>query len=70
MENDIITSFEETKTKPSKFELRKSKTGIQGLDDITYGGIPENRPTVLVGAAGTGKTVLAMQYIITRRSNR
>jgi circadian clock protein KaiC len=64
MENDIITSFEETKTKPSKFELRKSKTGIKGLDDITYGGIPENRPTVLVGAAGTGKTVLAMQYII------
>ena len=64
MENDIITYSEETKAKSFKFELRKSKTGIQGLDDITYGGIPENRPTVLVGAAGTGKTVLAMQYII------
>lgn len=60
----MITSFEEIRTKTSKFELRKSKTGIQGLDDVTYGGIPENRPTVLVGAAGTGKTVLAMHYIV------
>ena len=47
-----------------RFELRKSKTGIQGLDDVTYGGIPENRPTLIVGNVGTGKTVLGLEFII------
>ena len=39
MENDIITYPEETKAKSSKFELRKSKTGIQGLDVIMEDGL-------------------------------
>jgi circadian clock protein KaiC len=47
-----------------RFELCKSKTGIQGLDDVTYGGIPENRPTLIVGNVGTGKTVLGLEFII------
>jgi len=48
----------------NRFELIKAKTGIQGLDDVTYGGIPENRPTLVVGNVGTGKTVMAMEFII------
>lgn len=50
-------------SKKNKFELVKSKTGIQGLDDITYGGIPENRPTLVVGSVGSGKTIMGMEFI-------
>lgn len=59
---DNNSSADNTNTK--RIELLKSKTGIQGLDDITYGGIPQNRPTLIVGNVGTGKTVLAMEFII------
>ena len=47
-----------------KFKLEKSQTGIRGLDEITFGGIPKNRPTILVGGTGTGKTFMSMEYII------
>ncbi len=46
------------------YKLEKSKTGIRGLDEITFGGIPKNRPTILVGGTGTGKTFISMEYII------
>lgn len=42
----------------------KTPTGITGLDEITGGGIPQGRPTLICGAAGSGKTVLAMQFLI------
>ncbi|MEI8053691.1 MAG: circadian clock protein KaiC [Bacteroidota bacterium] len=45
-------------------KLEKSLTGIKGLDEITYGGIPKNRPTVLVGGSGTGKTFMSLEYIV------
>ena len=64
MENEIITSTEATKTGTYKFDLPKSLTGIQGLDEITNGGIPENRPTIIVGGTGAGKTIMAMEYIV------
>ncbi len=44
--------------------LEKSPTGIRGFDEITFGGLPKNRPTVLVGACGTGKTFISLEYII------
>ena len=44
--------------------LQKAPTGIEGLDDITHGGLPENRPTLVCGYAGCGKTVLGMQFIL------
>jgi circadian clock protein KaiC len=47
-----------------KSTLEKSPTGIKGFDEITYGGLPKNRPTVLVGDTGTGKTFMSMEYII------
>ncbi len=64
MENKLISPSDVTPTNFLKSELLKSKTGIDGLDDITNGGIPKNRPTLVVGAPGTGKTVLSMQYIV------
>ena len=44
--------------------LNKSLTGIEGLDDITEGGLPERRPTLVCGAAGCGKTIFAMEFIV------
>ncbi len=44
--------------------LQKAPTGIRGLDEITFGGIPKNRPTLVVGGIGSGKTFLAMQFIL------
>jgi len=42
----------------------KTPTGVNGLDEITGGGIPQGRPTLICGTAGSGKTVLAMQFLI------
>ena len=44
--------------------LPKCPTGISGLDDITEGGLPRGRPTLVCGAAGCGKTLLAMEFIV------
>lgn len=62
---DILNSTGDAdKTKISTFEISKCLTGIQGLDDITEGGIPLNRPTLLIGNPGSGKTVIALEFII------
>src|ERR1700683_1869960 len=44
--------------------LPKSLTGIQGLDEITGGGFPRGRPTLVCGSAGAGKTLLAMEFLV------
>jgi circadian clock protein KaiC len=44
--------------------LKKSPTGIQGLDELTGGGLPKGRPTLLCGNAGCGKTLLAMEFLV------
>jgi len=44
--------------------LPKSPTGIAGLDEITFGGLPRGRPTLVCGAAGCGKTLLAMEFLV------
>ena len=44
--------------------LRKAPTGIQGLDELTGGGLPKGRPTLLCGSAGCGKTLLAMEFLV------
>jgi circadian clock protein KaiC len=45
-------------------QLAKCPTGIKGLDDITNGGLPQGRPTLIAGSAGCGKTLLAMEFIV------
>lgn len=52
------------KAKASNFKFPKSLTGIQGLDDITSGGLPKNRPTLLLGNTGCGKTIMAMEFLV------
>ncbi|HZN54502.1 MAG TPA: circadian clock protein KaiC [Candidatus Polarisedimenticolaceae bacterium] len=44
--------------------LPKAATGIQGLDDITSGGLPRGRPTLVCGSPGCGKTLLAIEFLV------
>jgi circadian clock protein KaiC len=44
--------------------LSKAATGIRGLDEITAGGLPQGRPTLLCGGPGCGKTLLAAEFLI------
>lgn len=44
--------------------LPKTPTGITGLDEITGGGLPASRPTLVCGEAGSGKTLLSLEFII------
>src|SRR3954454_22661176 len=45
-------------------QLSKSATGIDGLDAITEGGLPADRPTLLCGAAGCGKTLFGVTFLV------
>jgi circadian clock protein KaiC len=47
-----------------KQTLPKAPSGIAGLDEITGGGLPRGRPTLVCGAAGCGKTLLAMEFLV------
>ena len=44
--------------------LPKAPTGIDGFDEITSGGLPAGRPTLVCGSAGCGKTLFAMEFLI------
>lgn len=44
--------------------LAKAKTGIIGLDEITTGGLPQGRPTLICGGPGCGKTLFAIEFIV------
>ena len=44
--------------------LRKVATGISGLDEVTAGGLPWGRPTLVCGPAGCGKTLLAIEFLV------
>ncbi len=48
----------------SRQAIAKSPTGIQGLDEITNGGVPSGRPTLVCGGAGSGKTLLAASFLL------
>ena len=49
---------------PKSRSLPKAATGILGLDEITGGGLPRGRSTLLCGGAGCGKTLLAMEFLV------
>ncbi len=57
------------KAKTHYIELAKTQTGIRGLDDITRGGIPRGRATLLAGGPGSGKTLIALQALVTGALN-
>jgi circadian clock protein KaiC len=54
--NDAIDTDEEI--------LEKSPTGIQGFDEITFGGLPKGRPSIIIGGPGSGKTLFGMEFLV------
>lgn len=54
-----------TRTTPATAAtLPKAATGIAGLDEVTGGGLPRGRPTLLCGSAGSGKTMMAAEFLV------
>ena len=53
------------RNRPTNVEgLQKERTGIPGFDEITGGGVPAGRPTLVCGSAGAGKTLFAMEFLV------
>lgn len=50
-----------TKIRP---QLKKSLTGLPGLDEITHGGLPAGRPTLICGGPGSGKTLFGITFLV------
>jgi len=48
----------------ARASLPKTPTGIEGLDEITHGGLPRGRPTLICGNAGCGKTLLGAEFLV------
>ena len=42
----------------------KTPSGIRGLDEITFGGLPKGRPTLIAGGPGSGKTLMSMEFLV------
>jgi circadian clock protein KaiC len=53
-----------SKQQDTKALVAKLKTGIPGYDEISYGGIPAGRSTLISGSAGSGKTIFACQFLV------
>src|SRR3954467_11749850 len=47
----------------------KVETGIEGFDEITGGGLPQGRPTLVCGGPGCGKTLFALQFLVHRAAH-
>lgn len=56
--------MDKPKSRSKQRFLEKSLTGIQGLDEITSGGLPTGRATLVCGNAGCGKTLLSMEFLV------
>jgi len=53
-----------SKQRFDRSEIQKAPTGISGLDDITNGGLPLGRPTLVSGGPGSGKTLLGVSFLV------
>jgi circadian clock protein KaiC len=53
-----------TTDRPARPGLRKSPTGIPGLDEVTLGGLPTGRPTLVCGGPGSGKTLFGISFLV------
>jgi circadian clock protein KaiC len=61
MDSAVLTSVTDDSVGP---DLDKAPTGISGLDQILAGGLPRGRVTLVAGAAGAGKTLLGMNFLV------
>src|SRR3954468_13745581 len=53
-----------TKARPPTATLAKALSGIQGFDEVTGGGLPRGRPTLISGSAGAGKTLFGLEFLV------
>jgi circadian clock protein KaiC len=60
----LATSKVRHSEKKRPHQLEKSLTGIAGFDQITNGGLPKGRPTIVCGGPGCGKTMFAMEFLV------
>lgn len=58
----MTTNSRRPRSKPTP--LQKERSGIPGFDEITRGGVPKGRPTLICGSAGAGKTLFAMEFLV------
>ena len=58
----MSTNSRRPRSKPTA--LQKERTGIPGFDEVTQGGVPKGRPTLICGSAGAGKTLFAMEFLV------
>ncbi len=54
----------DARSRSSRFTLPKTATGVSGLDEITEGGLPRGRTSLVCGSAGSGKTLLALEFLL------
>jgi circadian clock protein KaiC len=59
----VVRENRRNRQKPLE-NLKKERTGIPGFDEITRGGLPAGRPTLVCGSAGAGKTLFAMEFLV------
>jgi circadian clock protein KaiC len=62
MDSTVMTGLADSAAGPA---LAKAPTGIPGLDQITEGGLPRGRVSLVAGSAGAGKTLLGLQFLVT-----
>ena len=63
-EADVVEVARSVAAPPKLAGLLKTPTGISGLDEVTGGGLPRGRPTLVCGPAGCGKTLIAMEFMV------
>src|SRR5674536_395964 len=62
--NEIMPKTTEKKISPKRNKLHKCHTGIKGFDEITEGGLPKNRISLICGSTGSGKTLFGIDFLI------
>src|ERR687895_2390715 len=60
----MLTTRSETEATAAPHRIVKAPTGIEGLDEITAGGLPKGRPTLVCGGPGCGKTLFATEFLV------
>jgi len=60
----MTTPARSRKKESQSRELAKCATGIAGFDEITLGGVPRSRPTLICGGAGCGKTLFGLEFLV------
>jgi circadian clock protein KaiC len=61
---NLFTMVLKNKQKAANLKLTKAPSGINGFDEVTDGGLPKNRPTIICGNTGSGKTVISMEFLV------